>query len=73
MQFVSQFIIHSRLFAASHSRGTKLPCWRTKVALGLYAFCFFLSQRDFALQYGGFVRRELLAAKGLFFGSKAPS
>ena len=39
MQFVSQFIIHSRLFAASHSRATKPPCWRlTKVALGLYAF-----------------------------------
>ena len=39
MQFVSQFIIHSRPFAASHSRGTKPPSWRlTKVALGLYAF-----------------------------------
>ena len=25
---------HNRLFAASHSRGTKPPCWRAKVALG---------------------------------------
>ena len=24
----------NRLFAASHSSGTKPPCWRTKVALG---------------------------------------
>ena len=41
---------HNRLFAASHSRGTKPPCWRAKVALGqdkqrklpfqiMYVFC----------------------------------
>ena len=41
-----------RLFAASHSRGTKPPCWRTKVALG----------QD---QHGGFVPREWLAVMGL--------
>ena len=70
-----------RPFAASHSRGTKPPCWRAKVALGqdkqrklpftviyapVYVFCLSCPNATFALQRGGFVPREELAAKGLF-------
>ena len=61
--------------AASHSRDTKPPCWRAKVALGqdkqrklpfqIMYVLFVLSQCDFTLQHGGFVSREWLAAKGL--------
>ena len=39
-------VVSNRLFAASHSRGTK-------------------RHATFALQHGGFVPREWLAAKGL--------
>ena len=72
MQFVSQFLtlkIYHRLgallpnnrpFAASHSRGTSPPCWRTKVALGRYAFCLSCPSATFVLQHGGFVPRKLL-------------
>ena len=65
-----------RPFAASQSRDTKPPHWRAKVVLGQdkqrklpFRICmpFFLScpSATFALQYGGFVSREWLAAKGL--------
>ena len=65
-----------RPFAASHSRGTKLPCWRAKVALGhdkkgkspfkiMYAFCLSCPGATFALQHDGFVPHEWLGAKGL--------
>ena len=61
-------------FAASHSRGTKLPCWRAKVELGwdkqrkspfktMLAFCLSWPRATFALQHGG----EWLAAKGLIW------
>ena len=53
-----------------------LPCWRAKVALGqdkqrklpfqiMYVFCLSCPGATFALQRGGFVPRESLAAKGL--------
>ena len=63
--------------AASHSRGTKLPCWRAKVALLgqdkqrklpvqiMYVLCLSCPSATFALQRGGFVPRKSLAAKGL--------
>ena len=65
-----------RPFAASHSRGTKPPCWRAKVELGqdkqgklpfkiMYVFCLSCPSANFALQRGGFVPRKWLAAKGL--------
>ena len=65
-----------RPFAASHSRGTKPPCWTAKVALGqdkqgklpfkiMYVFCLSCPSANFALQRGGFVPRKWLAAKGL--------
>ena len=68
--------IENRPFAASHSRGTKPPCWRAKVALGqdkqrklpfkiMYVFCLSCPSATFALQRGGFVPREWLAAKSL--------
>ena len=64
-------------FAASHSRGTKPPCWRAKVALGqdkqrklpfkiMYVFCLSCPNATLALQRGGFVPHEWLAAKALF-------
>ena len=67
----------NRPFAASHSRSTKPPCWRTKVALGqdkqrklpfkiMYVFCLFCPSATFALQRGGSVPREWLTAKDLF-------
>ena len=70
------FGVFNRPVAASHSRGTKPPCWRAKVALGehkkrklpfkiMSAFCWSCASATFALQYGGFVPREWLAAKGL--------
>ena len=51
-------------------------CWRAKVALGqdkqrklpfqiMYVFCLSCPSATFALQRGGFVPREWLAAKGL--------
>ena len=65
-------------FLASHLHGTKPPCWRAKVALGqdqqnLTAYivlngnflCLSCPSATFALQHGGFVPREWLAAKGL--------
>ena len=62
---------HNRPFAASHSRGTKPPCWRANVALGqdkqrklpfqiVYVFCLSCPSTTFALQRGGFVPREWL-------------
>ena len=67
---------NNRPFAASHSRGTKPPRWRAKVALGqdkqkTYIIlngnflCLSCPSATFALQHGGFVPREWLAAKGL--------
>ena len=67
----------NRPFSASHSGGTKPPCWRAKVALGqdkqrklpfkiMYVFCLFCPSATFVLQRGGFVPREWLTAKGLF-------
>ena len=64
-------------FAASHSRGTKPPCWRAKVSLGqdkqrklpfkiMYVFCLSCPNATLALQRGGFVPHEWLAAKALF-------
>ena len=69
-------VLNNRPFAASHSRGTKPPCWRAKVALGhdkhrklpfqiMYVFCLSCPSATFALQRGGFAPREWLAAKGL--------
>ena len=67
----------NRPFAASHSRGTKPPRWRAKVALlqdkqntetilnGNF-LCLSCPSATFALQHGGFVPRKWLAAKGLF-------
>ena len=76
LSLVESFFKHNRPFAASHSRGTKPPRWRAKVALGqdkqktyiiLNGNCLCLSSPSatFALQHGGFVPREWLAAKGL--------
>ena len=67
----------NRPFSASHSGGTKPPCWRAKVALGqdkqrklpfkiMYVFCLFCPSATFVLQRGGFVPREWLTANGLF-------
>ena len=61
----------------NHSRGTKPPCWRAKVSLGrdkqrklqfkiMCVSCLSCPSVTFALQRGGFVPREWLAAKGLF-------
>ena len=63
-------------FAACHSRSTKPPCWRAKVALGqdkqrklpfkiMHVFCLSCPSATFALQLGGFVPGEWLAAKRL--------
>ena len=70
------FEVVNRLVAASHSRGTKLPCWRANVALRQdkqkaniildNCLCLSCPSVTFALQHGGFVPRECLAAKGLF-------
>ena len=75
---------YNRPFAASHSRGTKPPCWRAKVALGqdkqrklpfkiMYVFCLSYPSATFALQRDGFAPCEWLDAKGLLlcFGSEA--
>ena len=72
------FDVANRPSTASHSRGTKPPCWREKVALGegkqrklpfqvMYVFCLSCPSATFAPQGGGFVPREWLAAKGLLF------
>ena len=69
-------LLLSRPFAASHLLGTKPPCWRAKGALEqvkqrkfpfkiMYAFFLSFLSVTFALQHGGFVPRECLAAKGL--------
>ena len=68
----------NRPLAASHSRGTKPPRWRTKVALRrdkqrklplqiMYVFCLSCPSATFALPRDGFVPRGWLAAKGLLF------
>ena len=67
---------NNRPFAASHSCGTKTQHWRAKVALGqdkqkTYIIlngnflCLSCPSATFALQHGGFVPGEWLAAKGL--------
>ena len=68
--------MRNRPFAASHSRGTKPPFWRAKVALkqdkqktyiilnGKFLFLSCPSVTS-SLQHGSFVPREWLAAKGL--------
>ena len=56
----------NRPFAASHSRGTKLPRWRATKGLNGNFLCLSCPRATFALQYSGFVPREWLAAKGLF-------
>ena len=67
----------NRPFAASHSRGTNLLCWRAKVALGqdkqrkyhfklCISFVCLVHFATFVLRLGGFVSGEWLAAKGLF-------
>ena len=67
----------NRPFAAGHSRGTKPPCWKAKVALGqdkqsklpfkiMHVFCLSCPSATFALQHGDFVPREWLAAKAYF-------
>ena len=59
----------NRPFGASHSRGTKPPRWRAKIALGqdkqrrlpfkiIHAFCLFSAGETFALQHRGFVPRN---------------
>ena len=69
--------VGNRTFAASHSRGKKPRCWRTKVALGqdkqrklpfqiMYVFCLSCPSATFVLQCGGFVPHEWLAAMDLF-------
>ena len=73
--------VTNRPFAARHSRGTKPPCWRAKVTLGqdkqrqllskiMFAFCLSCRSATFALQHGGFVPREWLAATSLLTTSK---
>ena len=65
---------NNRPFAASHSRNTKPPRWRAKVALGVDKqkthiilngnfLCLSFPSATFALQHGRFVPRECLAAK----------
>ena len=65
------FDVTNRPSATSHSRGTKPPCWREKVALGegkqrklpfqiMYVFCLSCPCATFALQRGGFVPGEWL-------------
>ena len=62
---------------ASHSRGTKPPCWRAKVPRDetnkenyhfkfCMSFVYLVPVRLLLSQHGGFVSRECLAAKGLF-------
>ena len=67
----------NRPFAAGHSRDTKPPCWRAKshwdmtnkMAYKIFKWYFplfvGLFHCDFALQHGGFVPREWLAARDL--------
>ena len=65
----------NRPFADSHSRVTKPPRWRAKVALGqdkqkTYVIwngnflCLSCPSATFPFQHGGFVPREWLAAEG---------
>ena len=69
-----RFFFVNRPFAASHSRGTKPPCWRAKVALGqdekrklpFKIMCFLFVMCDFCSLARRFVPREWLAAKRLF-------
>ena len=60
--------------AASHSRGTKPPCWDANIALGQAQqkaylngnfLCLSCPSATFASQHGGFVPLEWKAAKGL--------
>ena len=66
----------NRPFAATHLRSTKPPHWRVKVALGQGKQKIYITwngnflslscpSATFALQHGGFVPREWIAAKGL--------
>ena len=74
--FCPRFSDDNSPFAACHSRGTKLPYWTAKVALGqdrqkTYIIlngnflCLSCPSATFALQYGSFVPRDWQAAKGL--------
>ena len=70
MQFVSQFIIHSRLFAASHSRGTKPPCWRQKSRWDWMPFVCLVSVR-LCSPAGRFCTTWITSCKGpIFLGVK---
>ena len=74
--FCARFSDVNSPFAASHSRGKKLPYWRAKAALGqdkqkAYIIlngnflCLSCPSATYALQYGSFVPRDWQAAKGL--------
>ena len=66
-------ITDNKSFAASHSRGTKPPCWRplergkqkASIILNLNFLCLSCPSATFVLQHGGFVSREWQAAKDL--------
>ena len=65
-------VTDNRPFAASHSRGTKPPCWRplghgkkkASIILNDILLCLSCPSAMFALQHGDFVPREWQAAKG---------
>ena len=71
--------VKNRPFAASHSRGTKPPCWRAKKSHWnktnkldkLVSFVCHATVRHLLSsgQHGGFAPREWLAAKSLFMQS----
>ena len=81
VRFKSRIIFHTwigpnRPFAANHSRGTKPPCWRVKVALGQdkqrklittsHCLCvlFVLSQCDFCSPARRFCTTWMASCKG---------
>ena len=78
-----QWFVWTSPFTANHSRGTKSPCWRANVALGqdrqrklpfriMYAFYLSCPSATFALQDGGCVPCEWLAAKGAYCPAEEP-
>ena len=83
MVILNNYTFRIRPFAACHSRGSKPPCWRAKLALGqdkqrklpfkiMYVFCLSFPSATSALQRGGFVPREWLAATGLLSQWRTP-
>ena len=75
-KFLLTFERSNRPFVASHSRGTKPPCWRARVAvsqdkqktyiiLNVNFLCLSCPSATFAPQHGSFVPREWLGATGL--------